>query len=572
MRVRPDIRGVARARAEEGFPYAAEEQLQALRLEEAERAAIECLADPAQPVFEANLPMPTVAKLATLMSRHDRLGAGCPGGMGMLPEEMWLRIFDYARTATPYPNAVELGPPPGSNATTGYINAPTPAEPEEGDTPAPESRKYACSLALGQGASQTEVYESVGVDLLESALSGYAATILAYGPRGSGKHHTIEGGHSSFGASPYSDERAAEGLLQRAVRHAFLAASRRPAGLRIRLACFVLHRRQAYDLLAADAPSKAELRRQDPSGERVPCYVDPLSALTINSVDEGLALIEGARAAQRRLPVCAACANWTIETDTFWNLYFDVPVAAGGPAAGGPAAGGPAVGGAAGAVSAGAGGAGGAASVRPEAAAMAPSAAGAADPPPSPAHKWLGSLSLVNLAACDRRVHCPECMGQSVTVGGAAREPPSIGTGGGPVASSSSSLALIVGQLADGRTRYVAYRDSPTTELLHDALGGRARAAFIAHLIPGRASMDYEHNRASCIMANKVLQVRNRPQRTESEPLGLATASAEADAAAEAAGAGAEERELEELQKLLAAGPRSSKRSSAPRAQAVDVA
>lgn len=42
--------------------------------------------------------------------------------------------------------------------------------------------------------TQTELFESSGVkSLLDSALNGYAATILAYGQTGSGKTFTMSG-------------------------------------------------------------------------------------------------------------------------------------------------------------------------------------------------------------------------------------------------------------------------------------------------------------------------------------------------------------------------------------------
>ena len=109
------------------------------------------------------------------------------------------------------------------------------------------------------------------------------------------------------------------------MRHALLESSARAEPLKVRLACFAIHRRQAYDMLAADAPAKAKLCRQDASGERAPAHVGKLHAPVVRSVEEGLELIDAARAAQMRLPTCAACANWTLEIDTFWCLYLSEP-------------------------------------------------------------------------------------------------------------------------------------------------------------------------------------------------------------------------------------------------------
>lgn len=330
-------------------------------------------ADPATPIHECILPVPTVNKLAMLMCRHSRLGAGCVASMGMLPEELWLRIFHLARTITPYPNAVELGPPPGSNATSGVINAPTPHV-DGAVEPEPDARRCSCALAFGPQKSQLEVYESLGFELLESALDGYRATILAYGPRGSGKRHTIEGGSASTFA-----ERGAEGLLQRAIRHACLEARRRPGGLLLRLSCFAIYRRQAYDMLALEAPAKTSISRQDTAGERVPAYVDGLCAPSFSSVEEAFALVEAAKGAQMRLPVCDACANWLRELDTVWCLYF--ATAPCGTSSGSAEA------------------------TAPSAAPAVPPALPSASAPPGP--KWLGSFSLVTLAACGERARSP---------------------------------------------------------------------------------------------------------------------------------------------------------------------
>ena len=225
--------------------------------------------------------------------------------------------------------------------------------------------------------------------------------------------------------------------------------------------------------------------------------------------------------------MCDKCANWTRELDTFWCIYLTVPPGGKAPAS---AAATPATAAATATVAdaivaAAAGGA---------EIAAAPSAA-----PPS-GHRWLGSLSLVNLAGCGRRYHCSQCKPvQSGNIHGLA------------------SLSLVVGQLSDGKSRYISYRDSPTTELLQDALGGRAKCAWLTHLIPGSDNMDYDENVATLHMAKRTAKIRNRPQRIQTEPLGLAPEIPEKEPAVKAA---EERKELEELKSLLTSGP-SSKRS-----------
>ena len=384
VRLRPELRAVARGRHELGYPYAEQQTLEALRLEAAERASITCLTDPDQPIYETSMPLSAAAKLAVLMCRHHRLGCGCVESMGELPQELWERIFHHACTTCAYPNMVELGPPPGSNATVGVIHEPTPQT--DGTAAAEQdTRRYTATCAFGQKASQLEVYEGIGAELLDSALDGYQATILAYGPRGSGKRYTIEGGVRVPSTSP-SAARASEGMLQRAIRHACWEAKRRAGALHMRLSCFAIHRKQVYDMLAPDAPSKAQLKRQDAGGTRVPAYVDELRAPTFASVDDGLQLVEAARTAQMKLPVCSACANWTREVDTFWCIYFAVPCAD--------------------------------EAAKQDVRGVADVLDAAAVPPASPpAERPLGIFTLVNLAACGARQLRTACVGWHTGMG-----------------------------------------------------------------------------------------------------------------------------------------------------------
>ena len=103
--------------------------------------------------------------------------------------------------------------------------------------------------------------------------------------------------------------------------------------------------------------------------------------------------------------------------------------------------------------------------------------------------RWLGSLSLVNLAGSGRRYHCSDCSPVEE----------------GRHVHGLASLSLVVGQLSEGKSRYISYRDSPTTELLQEALGGRGRSAWLTHLIPGSDILDYDenvnslHSRSACV-------------------------------------------------------------------------
>ena len=105
------------------------------------------------------------------------------------------------------------------------------------------------------------------------------------------------------------------------------------------------------------------------------------------------------------------------------------------------------------------------------------------------------------------------------------------------------------------------------SELLQDALGGRNRTAWLTHVIPGGDSMNYDETRAGLLFAQRVGKIRNRPQRIGQDglqqPAGLAP-DAEKAKETDADKAVAEEKELEELKKMLIGG-RESKRPSPAR-------
>ena len=123
-------------------------------------------------------------------------------------------------------------------------------------------------------------------------------------------------------------------------------------------------------------------------------------------------------------------------------------------------------------------------------------------------------------------------------------------------------------QLSDGKSRYISYRDSPTTELLQDALGGRGKAAWLTHLVPSRDEMDYDENRSCLRLGQCVAQIRNKPLRIRQQPHGLAPGDDEREKALTGVEAAAEERELQELQRLLTSGPSSKRPVMGPGGQA----
>ena len=269
--------------------------------------------------------------------------------------------------------------------------------------------------------------------------------------------------------------------MRKALRHTLLALHRRHGakwGAQnewARFACFAVHKRVVYDMLAPDAPMPRKIVRTDAAGGRCHAYVDRLHAPPVANLADCDALLDAARAARYRLPVCPSCANWTRELDLFWTLHIRE-----GPLGG-------------------------------------------------------GSLSFVKLAGLDRRQRCNECRPLPTT------NPHGRADGQHTV----SSLSVVLSALADGKTTYVPYRDSPTTELMQEMLCGRAKVAWLAHVVPGPEG-DFDETVATLQATVRVGKILNTPQRL---PHGLQVAERAAEA-----------REIEELQGLLKARSRLSSR------------
>jgi kinesin family member 18/19 len=56
-----------------------------------------------------------------------------------------------------------------------------------------KDQKYAFDRVFGETTTQLEVYEGTTKKLIPSVLSGYNATVFAYGPTGAGKTYTMMG-------------------------------------------------------------------------------------------------------------------------------------------------------------------------------------------------------------------------------------------------------------------------------------------------------------------------------------------------------------------------------------------
>lgn len=56
-----------------------------------------------------------------------------------------------------------------------------------------DPRRFRFDHVLGPDASQSEVFDAMGAEVVDAVLEGFSGTLLAYGMTGSGKTHTVFG-------------------------------------------------------------------------------------------------------------------------------------------------------------------------------------------------------------------------------------------------------------------------------------------------------------------------------------------------------------------------------------------
>ncbi|CAE7534309.1 Kif3b [Symbiodinium natans] len=131
-----------------------------------------------------------------------------------------------------------------------------------GDGIGPKSFEF--TAVFDGTASQQQMYDDVGAEMVQHVLEGFSATVMAYGQTGSGKRHSL------FGPKPEPDATFSEdgklGLVPRAAKKLMQAAQSRVRGMRWQIACSYVQIRneQIFDLLS---PQLRECGVQDVQGK-----------------------------------------------------------------------------------------------------------------------------------------------------------------------------------------------------------------------------------------------------------------------------------------------------------------
>ncbi|KAE8737577.1 hypothetical protein FOCC_FOCC016961, partial [Frankliniella occidentalis] len=123
-------------------------------------------------------------------------------------------------------------------------------------------------------ASQEEVFDSLGRDILENAFEGYNACIFAYGQTGSGKSYTMMGGRDSKGIIP----RLCDALFDTIEKRQSAELS-----CKVEVSYMEIYNEKVHDLLDPKANKQSlKVREHNVLGP----YVDGLSQLAVTAFQD----------------------------------------------------------------------------------------------------------------------------------------------------------------------------------------------------------------------------------------------------------------------------------------------
>lgn len=110
-------------------------------------------------------------------------------------------------------------------------------------------KQYRFNAVLPESTKQMEVFQKCGVhELIDSALEGYATTILAYGQTGSGKTYTMMGKENQLARDGWTPDQN-DGLFLQAVRYMWEQMTLRHEQFYVKSSFLEIYNEQLRDLL-----------------------------------------------------------------------------------------------------------------------------------------------------------------------------------------------------------------------------------------------------------------------------------------------------------------------------------
>jgi len=176
-------------------------------------------------------------------------------------------------------------------------------------------RKFCFDWVAGEDSTQEEVFNMIGLPLLQTSVEGYNATIFAYGQTGSGKTFTLQGGLDDCNL-PIASQR---GLIPRILDRLFELIGQKKlenysADFLVTCSYLEIYNEQIVDLLA-HTPSPLQLR-EDKKGL---VYVEGLLKENVTSSEGACAFLDSG--AQRRHMKPTAANEQSSRSHSIYTVY-----------------------------------------------------------------------------------------------------------------------------------------------------------------------------------------------------------------------------------------------------------
>ncbi|KAI8807854.1 kinesin-like protein KIF6-like protein [Cladochytrium replicatum] len=230
--------------------------------------------------------------MAGVEMQADRAIAGAKADAVLAPVQSSIKIFARVRPPRPRSNLhstpgrywVDVGEEQGlENNKLGFL---VPKDEAQGlVNNQKESFDFKFDYVFDVNATQDEIFDKVGKEVVQNVLDGFNGTIFAYGQTGSGKTFTITGGPERY---------ADRGLIPRSIQYIFNEAKNRGYQYDIAVSYLEIYNEAGYDLLdsSRDAKKLEDLPRVqlfEDSEERV--HLRNLSHIAVVNEEEALNLL-----------------------------------------------------------------------------------------------------------------------------------------------------------------------------------------------------------------------------------------------------------------------------------------
>eukprot|EP00756_Hemistasia_phaeocysticola_P013993 Hpha_TRINITY_DN15316_c6_g5::TRINITY_DN15316_c6_g5_i1::g.89996::m.89996/K10396/KIF5; kinesin family member 5 len=311
-------------------------------------------------------------------------------------------------------------------------------------------RTFTFDHIFNSSAVQEDIYDKIGVPVVESVLQGYNGTILAYGQTGSGKTHTMMGPEGGTSAALEEDSVHYEkrGLVPRIISQILSRLESQPSAeveWHVSVSCFELYKEKIRDLIRDPAESQSaehqDLKiREDRGQTGRGVYVENLREVRCQSPAE---IFDVVRMGMRNKQVASTGMNDTSSRShtliTLWVTQIS--------------------------------------HVQDDT-------------------KTVGRLNLVDLAGSER-------IEKTGAEGDRLKEAQTINL-------SLTLLGNVIMKLTDGRSLHIPYRDSKLTRILQDSFGGNSRTTLLCNCSP--SSLHQSETVSTLGFANRAKQIKNKPR------------------------------------------------------------